>query len=80
MRDAVVRRSRIGIDGDHAVVVRLAFQQSPHSFLVGSILLMVGVQFLSLGILALQNKRYFEELFHLGSTMYKSHLKNNMRF
>ena len=66
-------------DAGISAAVRLAFQQSPHSFLVGSILLMVGVQFLSLGILALQNKRYFEELFHLGSTMYKSHLQKNMR-
>jgi hypothetical protein len=65
-------------DAGVSAAVRLAFQQSPHSFLIGSILLMVGVQFLSLGILALQNKRYFEELFHLGSNIYKSHNKNNM--
>ncbi len=65
-------------DAGVSAAVRLAFQQSPHSFLVGGILLMVAIQLLSLGILALQNKRYFEELFHLGSTMYKSNYKNNV--
>jgi glycosyltransferase involved in cell wall biosynthesis len=66
-------------DAGVSAAVRLAFQQSPHSFLVGGILLMVAIQLLSLGILALQNKRYFADLFHLGSTMYKSNKQNNLR-
>jgi hypothetical protein len=63
-------------DAGVSAAVRLAFQQSPHSFLVGGILLMIGIQLISLGILALQNKRYFEELFHLSSQIYKSNLQN----
>jgi archaellum component FlaF (FlaF/FlaG flagellin family) len=48
-----------------------AFTQSPHSFLVGGFAIMFSFQLISLGILALQSKRYFEEIFHLGTTIYK---------
>jgi hypothetical protein len=34
--------------------------------------LTLAIQFISLGILALQSKRYFEEIFHLGTTIYRS--------
>jgi glycosyltransferase involved in cell wall biosynthesis len=48
-----------------------AFAMSPHAFIVGGVALIIGIQLISLGILALQNKRYFEEMFHLGSTIYE---------
>jgi glycosyltransferase involved in cell wall biosynthesis len=48
-----------------------AFSQSPHTFIIGGITLMLAIQLISLGILALQSKSYFEEIFHLGSTIYK---------
>jgi hypothetical protein len=48
-----------------------AFDLSPHSFIVGGILLLIAIQFVSLGFLAYQQKRYFSELFHLGSSIYK---------
>jgi glycosyltransferase involved in cell wall biosynthesis len=44
-----------------------AFKLSPHSFIVGGFCLMIAFQLISLGILALQKKRYFEELFHISS-------------
>ena len=47
-----------------------AFRQSPHTFIIGSIAVMLGIQLFSLGVLALQSKRYFEELFNLGTTIY----------
>ena len=53
-----------------SAAVATAFIQSPHSFVVGGVTLMLAIQLFSLGILALQNKRYFEELFHLGTTIY----------
>jgi len=53
-----------------SAAVANAFKQSPHSFIIGSIAIMLGIQLFSLGILALQSKRYFEELFHLGTTIY----------
>ena len=49
--------------------VAAAFNMSPHAFIVGGISLMVAIQLISLGILSLQNKRYFEELFHLGTAI-----------
>lgn len=52
--------------------VAAAYQVAPHTFVVGLSSLMLAVQLLSLGILALQSQHYFEELFHLGSTIYKS--------
>ena len=53
----------------------LQFKQNPQSFLVGGITFIVAIQFLSLGFLSLQSKRYFEELFHLG-TSFKKPQKN----
>jgi len=51
--------------------VGLAFKISPHSFLVGGILLLIAIQFISLGLLALQKKRYFVELFYITSLIYQ---------
>ena len=53
-----------------------AFIKSPHAFIVGGFCLIVSIQLLSLGILSLQKKRYFEEMYHLQSTIYKK-LKND---
>lgn len=44
-----------------------AFSDDPALYLSGSVALLIGVQFVSLAILTLQAKRYFEELFHLGT-------------
>jgi glycosyltransferase involved in cell wall biosynthesis len=51
--------------------IAAAFNQAPHTFFIGGICLMVALQLISLGLLALQSKRYYEELFHLGTTIYK---------
>lgn len=47
------------------------FAKNPQSFLVGGITFLASIQFLSLGFLSLQSKRYFEELFHLGTSIKK---------
>lgn len=47
------------------------FSKNPQSFLVGGITFLAAIQFLSLGFLSLQSKRYFEELFHLGTSFKK---------
>jgi glycosyltransferase involved in cell wall biosynthesis len=52
--------------------VAAAFVQAPHTFILGGLTGMLSVQLISLGILALQTKSYFEETFHLGSTVYKT--------
>jgi hypothetical protein len=49
----------------------LQFQKNPQTFLIGGIAFIVGIQFLSLGFLSLQSKRYFEELFHMGTSLKK---------
>jgi glycosyltransferase involved in cell wall biosynthesis len=59
-----------------SAAVAEAFRLSPHSFLVGGFTVMLAFQLVSLGVLALQNKRYFEEMFHLGTTIYKFNREN----
>lgn len=49
----------------------LQFKKNPQSFLVGGITFIAAIQFLSLGFMSLQSKRYFEELFHLGTAIKK---------
>lgn len=55
-----------------SVAVAAAYNQGPHTFFVGLMSLMLAIQLISLGILALQSKRYFEEIFHLGTAIYRS--------
>ena len=70
--------SSVSLDHRLSAAMAAAFNQSPHSFIVGGISLMVAIQLISLGILALQSKRYFEEIFHLGSTIYKTKLNGKI--
>lgn len=60
--------------------VAQVFRERPYSFIVGSTVLIISLQFLSLGFISLQNKRYFDELFNLGSSILnntKSDLEEN---
>lgn len=59
-------------DNVFSASLSLQFQKNPQSFLVGGITFLAAIQFLSLGFMSLQNKRYFEELFHLGTSLKKS--------
>lgn len=45
-----------------------AFMAYPHTFVTGLMTTLLSIQLLGLGAIALQNTRYFEDLFHLGST------------
>jgi glycosyltransferase involved in cell wall biosynthesis len=62
-------RSGDPIDFVISEAVARAFRTSPHSFIVGGITLVLSVQLFSLGILALQVKHVFEELFHFGARL-----------
>lgn len=53
--------------------VGLTFQRRPHSFFVGGISLIISLIFFAIGFLSLQNKRYFEELFHLTTNVLKKY-------
>lgn len=50
----------------------VAFGQYPHTYIFGLLTAMLSVQLIGLGILALQSKHNFEELFHLGSHTLRS--------
>ena len=54
-------------DGHLTYAFAQTYLERPHSFLIGGISFMVAVQLITLGLLATQAKRYFEELFHLGT-------------
>lgn len=58
--------------GQFSRSLALQFNKNPHSFIVGGTSLLVSIQFLGLGFLSLQNKRYFEELFHFETTLLKN--------
>lgn len=56
------------VEGDPiSAAVAQAYRDYPHTFIVGLLSLMLAIQLIGLGILALQAKNYFEEVFHLGS-------------
>jgi glycosyltransferase involved in cell wall biosynthesis len=60
-----------------SLAVAQIYNERPYSFYVGGITLLAAFQILSLGFISLQNKRYFEESFHLATTIYRKILKSN---
>jgi glycosyltransferase involved in cell wall biosynthesis len=66
-----------GIRASYAVAA--AFQQAPHTFVIAGMALMLAIQLFSLGILSVQSKRYFEEVFYLGTAIYKSTRRNERK-
>jgi glycosyltransferase involved in cell wall biosynthesis len=62
---------RIPSEQSFSTSLALQFRKNPQTFIVGGITFIAAIQFLSLGFLSLQSKRYFEELFHLGTTLKK---------
>lgn len=57
------------VDYPFSFSLALQFKRNPQSFIVGGITFLAAIQFLGLGFLSLQNKRYFEELFHLSTNL-----------
>jgi glycosyltransferase involved in cell wall biosynthesis len=55
--------------GVYSWAVAAAYQAHPHTFIVGLLSMMLSIQLISLGVLALQSKSYFEEIFYLGSAL-----------
>jgi glycosyltransferase involved in cell wall biosynthesis len=58
-----------------SAAISAAYMQSPHTFVIGLLSLMLAIQLISLGILSLQSKSYFEEIFHLGSTINRENIR-----
>ncbi len=61
--------SGFGFDGRLSEAIGQAFKLAPHAFIVGGVALLVSIQLISLGLMALQKKRYFVELFYMGSIL-----------
>jgi hypothetical protein len=59
----------LSLDYRFSEAVGEAFRLAPHAFIVGGVALLVAIQLISLGLLALQKKRYFVELFYMGSLL-----------
>jgi glycosyltransferase involved in cell wall biosynthesis len=69
------KHSNLAGENSFSHSLALQFRENPQSFLVGGITFIIAIQFLSVGFLSLQNKRYFEELFHLGTALKKQNEK-----
>lgn len=67
--------SQISSSYSFSISLAKQFSINPQSFVVGGITFIAAIQFLSLGFLSLQSKRYFEELFHLGTSLKKKKFK-----
>lgn len=68
---AAVDPAVVGLDRFDAAVAA-AFHVAPHAFIVGGLTLVVAIQLISLGIVALQNTNNFEQLFHLGTSILRN--------
>jgi glycosyltransferase involved in cell wall biosynthesis len=61
------------VEGDRiSLAVADAYADYPHTFIVGLLSLMLATQLISLGVLALQSKHYYEEVLYLGSSIKRS--------
>ncbi|ELS34555.1 MULTISPECIES: glycosyltransferase family 2 protein [Pseudanabaena] len=63
---------------DFTDAIAMAYSQAPHTFFIGGITLILAIQLFSLGVLSMQSKNYFEEIFYLGTAIYEnnSSIKN----
>ncbi len=71
--------SGLSLDYKFSEAVGKAFSVSPHAFIIGGIALVVAIQLISLGLLALQKKRYFMEIFYITSMMEWNSKKNGRK-
>ncbi len=60
------------IDSIQAGSVTAAWVLWPHTFVICGLSILAAVQLLSCGMISLQNKCYFEQMFHLGTTTYRA--------
>jgi hypothetical protein len=70
--DSVIALKDMGAADMQAGAFTLAFEEHTHTYVVGLCSIMLAIQLLGLGVLALQNKRNFEELYHLSATKFHS--------
>ncbi|MDX2245502.1 MAG: glycosyltransferase family 2 protein [Bacteroidia bacterium] len=63
-------------DDQFTEAVKAVFYEKPHAFVVGGITLLAALQFLGIGFLSLQSKRYFDEMFHISTTIFNQQQKD----
>ena len=56
---------------DPTDALRIAYQNHPHTYIFALLSLILSVQLFGLGLLAYQAKYYHDNLFHLGSDIYR---------
>lgn len=59
----------VNLETRFGMAVSIVFNERPYSFLVGGVCLIIAFQFLGIGFLSLQSKRYFDELFHINTSI-----------
>ena len=60
-----------GIEDRLTWAVGAAYREYPYTFIIGLMSLVLALQLLGLGIMALQNREYFQEMFTLGTRVYR---------
>ena len=75
--DALVEARLIDASAGREAAFASAFADNPHTYVVGLASIIISVQLISLGVLSLQSKRNYEDLFHLNSTKFRD-LKKSM--
>ena len=63
-------------DDRFSQAVAVVYQERPHAFLISGFAFVAAVQFLGLSFISLQKKRYFDELFHLNTSVLKATKKS----
>lgn len=58
----------LDVNASREAAFAAAYIKNPHTYLMGVSSIIISVQLLSLGVLSLQNKRNYEDLYHLNST------------
>ena len=51
------------------------FEEHSYAYFITALLMVMSIQLLSLGFLSMQSKRYFEEIFHLGTSVHRRQLE-----
>jgi len=65
--DALGMPDSSGKQPNFAEAFAIAYDANPHTFVTALLSAMLALQLIGLGAIALQNMRYFEDLYHLGS-------------
>lgn len=62
----------LSVDAGHLQALAVAYVEHQHTYVIGMLSVMLSTLLLGLGVLSAQNKRNFEELYHLSATKFHS--------